>query len=165
MRVLAHRGEEARSLPLELRWHSCDEMRFARRDQIPHRFRYRDRTMGLLIGVDPDNLTGRERISATLRKDGEFETEAGISDPRHPRADVDFLVEQYRRLVFDDRFDDMEINAGLFGVGILVVTQGAEILGDGRIELGQIMRVEDNALTVDLGISHPKRVKEPELLA
>ena len=59
----------------------------------------------------------------------------------------------------------MEILAGLLGVGILVISQRAEILGDGRIEIGQIMRVEDDALAVDLGIAHPERKKEPELLA
>jgi hypothetical protein len=33
------------------------------------------------------------------------------------------------------------------------------------VEIGQIVRVEDNALSVDFGIPHPKRMKEPELLA
>jgi hypothetical protein len=40
-----------------------------------------------------------------------------------------------------------------------------EIFGDGGVEIGQIVRVEDDALAVDLGIAHPERVKEPELFA
>jgi hypothetical protein len=59
----------------------------------------------------------------------------------------------------------VEVDAGLFSVSILVIAQGAKILGDGRIEMRQIMRVEHHALAVDFGISHPKRVEEPELLA
>ena len=37
--------------------------------------------------------------------------------------------------------------------------RAAEIFGDGSIEIGQIMRVEHHALTVDLGIAHPKGKK------
>jgi hypothetical protein len=59
----------------------------------------------------------------------------------------------------------VEVDAGRLGVGILIVAQSPEILGNGRIEIGQVMRVEDDALTVDLGISHPKRVEEPEFIA
>jgi len=59
----------------------------------------------------------------------------------------------------------VEILAGLFGVGILIVAERPKIFGDGGIELGQIMRVEDDALAVDLGIADPERVKEPELFA
>jgi len=55
--------------------------------------------------------------------------------------------------------------ARLLGVGILIIAERAEIFGDGGVEIGQIVRVEDNALTVDLGIAHPERVEEPELLA
>ncbi|XSC48628.1 hypothetical protein ACF1BQ_001095 [Bradyrhizobium sp. RDT10] len=51
------------------------------------------------------------------------------------------------------------------GVGILIVAERPKILGDGGVEIGQVVRVEDNALTVDFGIAHPERVKEPELLA
>ena len=51
-------------------------------------------------------------------KDGEFEHEARIADPRHPRADVEFPVEQHRRLVFDQRLDDVEVEPGRFGIGI-----------------------------------------------
>jgi hypothetical protein len=59
----------------------------------------------------------------------------------------------------------VEVDAALSGVGVLVVAQCAKIFGDGGIEIGQVMRVEDNALPVDFGIPHPKRVKEPELFA
>ena len=83
--------------------------------------------MGLLIGVDPDYLAGHERIMSALQEDGEFEAEARIADPRHPRADVQFLVEQHRRLVFDQRLDDVEVDAGRFGVGKLVVAECAKI--------------------------------------
>ena len=54
----------------------CSEMRFARSNQVPDRLRDRDRTMGLLVGVDPDDLAGHERLSCTLEEDGEFEGEA-----------------------------------------------------------------------------------------
>ena len=57
---------------------------------------------------------------AALQEDREFEHEARIADPRHPRADLDLLIEQDRRLVLDDRFDDVEIDAGRLGVGKLV---------------------------------------------
>ena len=46
-------------------------MQFARGDEGPDRFRYRDRTVGLLAGVDPHNLAGHERVNAVLREDGE----------------------------------------------------------------------------------------------
>jgi len=58
----------------------------------------------------------------------------------------------------------VEIDAALLGVGVLIVAERAEIFGDGGVEIGQVMRVDD-ALTVDLGLAHPERVKEPELLA
>ena len=121
--------------------------------------------MRLLVGVDPDDFTGHERLIAALQEDREFEGEARVADPRHARTDIQFPVEPDRRLVFDDRFDDVEILARLLGVGILIVAERAKILGDGGVEIGQVMRVEDNALAVDLGIAHPERVKEPELLA
>ena len=52
-----------------------------------------------------------------------------------------------------------------FGIGILIVAERPKIFGDGGVEIGQVVRVEDDALTVDLGIAHPERVKEPELFA
>jgi len=54
--------------------------------------------MGLLAGVDPHDLAGHERFNAAFQKGGEFDGEACIADPRHPRADFDFLVEQHRAL-------------------------------------------------------------------
>ena len=42
------------------------------------------------------------------------------------RANVKFLIEADRRLVFDDRFDDVEIHPGLLRIGILVVAERAE---------------------------------------
>ena len=84
---------------------------------------------------------------------------------RATRTDIQFPVEPDRRLVFDDRFDDVEILARLLGVGILIVAECPKILGDGGVEISQIVRVEDDALAVDLGIAHPERVKEPELFA
>jgi hypothetical protein len=107
--------------------------------------------MGLLAGIDPHDFARRERVKAALQEDGEFKDKARIADPHHPCADLQLLIEQDWRLVFDDRFDDVEIDAGLPGVGILVITQRPEILGNGRIEIGQVVRVEDNALTVDFG--------------
>jgi hypothetical protein len=121
--------------------------------------------MGLLVGVDPDDFTGHERLIATLQEDREFEGKTRVADPRHACADVQLPVEPDWRLVFNDRLDDVEILARLLGVGILIVAERAKILGDGGVEIGQVMRVEDNALAVDLGIAHPERVKEPELLA
>ena len=32
--------------------------------------------MGLLVGIDPDDFAGHERIRAALEEDGEFEGEA-----------------------------------------------------------------------------------------
>ena len=106
-----------------------------------------------------------ERLMAALAEDRKLEGEARIADPRHARTDVQFPVEPDRRLVFNDRFDDVEILARLLGVGILIVAERPKIFGDGGVEIGQVVRVEDDALTVDLGIAHPERVKEPELLA
>src|SRR5262249_51314990 len=140
-------------------------MPLPRRDQIPDLLRDRDRAMRLLIGVDPDDLAGHQRVAAAFEEDREFEGKARIADPRHTRADVELPIEPHRGLVFDKRFDDVEIDAGFPGVSVLIVAQRAEIFGDGRIEIGQIMRVEDDALTVDLGIAYPERVEEPELLA
>ena len=139
-------------------------MPFPRRDELADRLRDRDRTMGFLIGVDPDDLAGHQRVSAALPENGKLEGKARIADPRHARADVQFPVEQDRRLVFDDGFHDVEIDAALLGVGVLIVAERAEIFGDGGVEIGQVMRVDD-ALTVDLGLARPERVKEPELLA
>jgi hypothetical protein len=141
------------------------QMPFARGDHVPDRFRDRDGAMGLLVGIDPHDLAGHQRVIAALQENGEFEADARIADPRHPRADVEFPVEAYRRLVFDQRFDDVKVDAGDLGVGKLVVAECAKILGDGGIEIGQIMRVEHDALAVDLGIPHPERMEEPELLA
>jgi len=45
------------------------------------------------------------------------------------------------------------------------VAERAEILCDRSSTIGQIMRVEHHALTVDFGISHPEGKEEPELLA
>ena len=140
-------------------------MPFPRRDEVADRLRDRDRTMGFLIGIDPDDFTGHQRLVAPLLENGEFEAKAGIADPRHPGADVQLPVEQHRRLVFDQRLDDVEVEPGRFGIGILILAERAEIFGDAGVEIGQIMRVEHHALTVDFGIAHPERKEEPELLA
>ena len=42
------------------------QMQFARGDDGPDRFRYRDWTMGLLAGVDPHDLAGHERVYAVF---------------------------------------------------------------------------------------------------
>src|SRR6185369_12514207 len=109
----------------------CDiasgQMLLSRRDPLPDRLRYRDRAMGLLVGVDPDDFACHERLIAALAEDRKLEGEARVSDPRHARADVQFPVEPDRRLVFNDRFDDVEILACLLGVGILIVAERAKI--------------------------------------
>ena len=128
-----------------------------RRDHIPDRLSDRHRPMGFLVGVDPDDLAGDQRVPLALPEDRKLESNARIADPRHPRADVQLPVEQHRRLVLDQRFDDVEIDPGRLGVGKLVVAQRAKILGDGGVEIGQVMRVEDDALPVDLGIADTKR--------
>src|SRR5215217_8977957 len=110
------------------------QMLLARRDPLPDRLRYRDRAMGLLVGVDPDDFTGHERLIAALAEDRKLEGEAGVADPRHARTDVQFPVEPDRRLVFDDRFDDVEILARLLGIGILIIAERAKIFGDGGVE-------------------------------
>ncbi len=69
------------------------QMLLPRSDPLPDRLRYRDRTMGFLIGVDPDDFTGHERLVAALQEDREFEGEARVADPRHARTDVQFPVE------------------------------------------------------------------------
>jgi hypothetical protein len=51
------------------------QMQFARGDEFP-RFGDWDRTMGLLMSVDPHDLAGHQRITAALQKDGQFEHEA-----------------------------------------------------------------------------------------
>ena len=52
------------------------QMPLARHDEVPDRLRYRDRTMGFLIGMDPDDLAGHERLMAAPQKDGEFKCKA-----------------------------------------------------------------------------------------
>src|SRR5882672_3650050 len=91
------------------------QMLLPRSDPLPDRFRYRDRAMRFLVGVDPDDFTGHERLIAALQEDREFEGEARVADPRHARADIQFPVEPHRRLVLDQRLDDVEILARLLG--------------------------------------------------
>src|SRR5829696_1947125 len=135
------------------------------RDPLPDRLRYRDRAMGLLVGVDPDDFTSDKRLMTVLQENRKLEGEARVADPRHARTDVQFPVEPDRRLVFDDRFDDVEILARLLGIGILIIAERAKIFGDSGVEIGQVVRVEDDALAVDLGIAHPEWMEEPEWLA
>lgn len=61
-------------------------MLLPRRDPLANRLRYRDRAVGFLVGVDPDDLTGHERLVAALEEDREFESKVRIADPRHARA-------------------------------------------------------------------------------
>jgi hypothetical protein len=72
-------GDEGGIRPTTLRGRSTaasGQVRFARGDDGPDRFRYRDRTMGLLASVDPHDLAGHERVNTVVQKDGEFENKA-----------------------------------------------------------------------------------------
>src|SRR3979409_1573754 len=43
------------------------QMAFARGDGIPDRFRDRDRTMAFLVGVEPHDLAGHQRVAAVAQ--------------------------------------------------------------------------------------------------
>ena len=58
--------------------------------------------MRLLVGIDPDDFAGHERLIAAFQEDRKFDGEASVHDPRHARADIQLLVEPDRRLVFND---------------------------------------------------------------
>ena len=45
----------------------------------------------------------------------------------------------------------------------VVVWESAKVLGNGGVVVGQVMRVEDDALAVDLGIAHAERPGEFKL--
>src|SRR5256885_15187669 len=63
------------------------QMLLPRCDQVTDFLRYRDRAVGLLIGVDPDDLASHERIAPALQENRKFEGHARIADPRHARTD------------------------------------------------------------------------------
>jgi hypothetical protein len=69
-------GNDADKLEYDRATTSRGQMLLPRRDPLPDRLRYRDRAMGLLVGVDPDDFTGHERLIAALQEDREFEGEA-----------------------------------------------------------------------------------------
>jgi hypothetical protein len=52
------------------------QMLLPRRDPLAKSTSIPDRAMDFLVGVDPDDLTGHERLVAALEKDGEFESKA-----------------------------------------------------------------------------------------
>src|SRR5438128_11307733 len=59
-----------------LSWCASGQMLLPRSNPLPDRPRYRDRSMGLLVGIDPHDFTRHERLVAALQKDREFEGEA-----------------------------------------------------------------------------------------
>ena len=69
-------GNDADKFEYDKATTSRGQMRFARSDPLPDRFRYRDRAMGVLISIDPDDLAGHERLIAALQEDRELEGEA-----------------------------------------------------------------------------------------
>ena len=69
-------GSQAYDVDGPTKLQSSCQMLFPRRDPLPDRLRYRDRAMGLLVGVDPDDFAGHERLIAALQEDREFEGEA-----------------------------------------------------------------------------------------
>jgi len=112
--------------------------------------------MSLLMGVHPHNLAFDQGRFAVFREYFNTKSEAGSSDLSGSDANFDFIVKMTRGEEFDGDLDHMEIRSGLFDMFNVIVGKIPKILVDGRVEIGQVMGKEDDALGICFCIANTK---------
>ena len=113
-------------------------------------------------GTDPDDLAAGAQILAAGTEDAQCPAQAGAPDAAEADADVDAFVVAHRPAVLDQRLHNVELHAAFNQVSLIVIADMAHVLGERGVEVGEVVRVEDNALRVDLGIADAQLVEERE---
>jgi hypothetical protein len=100
-----------------------------------------------------------------MRVDFEKILGACRADPADADTNIYLLVEQYRLPVLDDRLDQMKVDSGRCdGTGI-VNARCTHIFCMTDIEIGQVVRVEDDGLSVNLCVPNANGMMKLEVAA
>ena len=119
-------------------------------------FRQRHGFVGFLIGVHPHNLAFDQGCIAVFREYLNKKSEAGSADSSGSDVNFDFVIKMAWGEEFDGNLDHMEVGSCLFDMFNIIVGKVPQILVDRRIEIGQVMGKEDDALSIGLCIANTK---------
>jgi hypothetical protein len=125
--------------------------------------RHRPRGLGAGVGKDVDQLAGDQQLVAP--EDGAHKLHGRGADARAAHRHVDLVVGPGRGMELDDGLFHVQIAFEVLHRRLIGQPDRAPVVGDGRVEVHQVMGVEDDLLHVHLGPAHPQAVKKAEILA
>ena len=125
----------------------------------------RNRLRGLRrrIGEHVDQLAADEKL--VLPEQPAFEHDRRVADAHAAHADVEHVVDARRCAKVDRRLAHVQVAAHRVHRLLVRQRQRAPVVGDGGVEVHQVVRVEDDLLHVDFGPAHAQAVEEAEVLA
>lgn len=116
-----------------------------------------------MVGVYPDDFSRSAEFFGALRMDFEKEGERRSPYTRNTHVNLYVLIEQDRFLVLDQCPDGVKVFSCQFYATHVIKWQRLEIFSDRCVEISQIVRVKNDFLAIDLGITDTKRPGEPEI--
>ena len=131
---------------------------------LEHRTQFRRHgfcDLGDRVGEDVDQLAAHQKL--VLAEGAPRERDRRFADAGAPDADVEHLVVARRAEVLERRLAHEEV-AGerRHRLGVRQ-REGAPVAGDGRVEVGEVVAVEDDLLGIDLGPAHAQALEESEV--
>ena len=111
--------------------------------------------------ADPDDLPRCARCIVTAREDGQLESHAGTAQTPQSTGDRHDLIKTHWCVVVDEIAHGMKIDwVRTVASRSVDNSQITEKLSQRRIEPGQIVRVENDLLAIDLRVADPEKAGE-----